>query len=174
MKMMALHILRKVLLGIKSSKFCTLMVDETTDVSNKKQVVLCLRWVDADLETHEEFIGLLRLGLLIQPPFVQVIKDVMLRLGISMNSLRGQCYDEAAAMSGICNGVATQLLREEPHALFTHCYSHSLNLACFDAIKSVPLMRNALDVVLEITKLVKKSPRRDALLQKLKTELSLE
>ena len=35
-------------------------------------------------------------------------------------------------------------------------------------------MRNDLDVVLEITELIKKSPRRDALLQNLKVELSLE
>ena len=35
-------------------------------------------------------------------------------------------------------------------------------------------MRNALDVVLEITKLINNSPRQNALLQKLKVELSLK
>ena len=34
------------------------MVDETTDCSNKEQVVLVIRWVDEDLTVHESFIGL--------------------------------------------------------------------------------------------------------------------
>jgi len=58
MKVMAFRILRDVSSAIRSSKFCTIMVDETTDISNKEQVVLCLRWVDAGLEAHEDFIGL--------------------------------------------------------------------------------------------------------------------
>ena len=75
----------------------------------------------------------------------------------------------------VCRGgVAMQLLKEESRALYTHCYGHSLNLTCSDAIKKVALMRNALNVVLEITKLVKNSPRQDALLHKLKKELSVE
>lgn len=55
---MAFRILRDVSSAIRSSKFCTIMVDEITDISNKEQVVLCLRWVDAGLEAHEDFIGL--------------------------------------------------------------------------------------------------------------------
>ena len=51
-----------------------------------------------------------------------------------------------------------QILKEESRALHTHCYGHSLDLACSDAIKKVALMRNALDVVLQITKLIKNSP----------------
>ena len=42
MKVMALHILRNVAFSVRSSKFCTIMVDETTDASNKEKVVLCL------------------------------------------------------------------------------------------------------------------------------------
>ena len=34
------------------------LIDETTDQSNREQVVLVLRWVDETLEAHEEFIGL--------------------------------------------------------------------------------------------------------------------
>ncbi len=34
------------------------MVDETTDASNREQVVLCICWVDANFEIHEDFISL--------------------------------------------------------------------------------------------------------------------
>ena len=171
---MAHHILRDAMASIRSLKFCAIMVDETTDVANKEQAVVCLRWVDAALESREEFIGLYELQSTQSEDLLHMIHDVLLRLDIKVNSLRGQCYDGASSMAGCRSGVAVQLLKEEPTALYTHCYGHSLNLACSDSIKKTALMRNALDVVLEITKLIKKSPRRDALLQKLKQELSPE
>ncbi len=34
------------------------MVDETTDMANTEQVVVCLRWVNEIFEVHEEFVGL--------------------------------------------------------------------------------------------------------------------
>ena len=104
---------------------------------------------------------------------LQVIKDFILRYNLSISKLRGQCYDGAASMCGSRNGVATQMLKEENRALLTHCYCHSLNLACSDTMKPCKIIRNSLDSVLEITKLVKKSPRREAILQELKQKLSL-
>ena len=38
--------------------FYTIMADEVTDSSNQEQFLLCLGWVDEDLNPHEEFIGL--------------------------------------------------------------------------------------------------------------------
>ena len=58
LQIMAWHVLREVVTSIQSASFLTLMVDETTDVSNKEQVVICFRWVDSKLEAHEVFIGL--------------------------------------------------------------------------------------------------------------------
>lgn len=172
LKIMAFHILRNVSSSVRSSKLCTIMVDETTHISNKEQFVLCLRWVDAVLESHEKFIGLYKVESIKSETLLQVLHDVLLRLNFSISSLQGQCYDGAAAMSARRNGVATPLLKEELRALFTHCYGHSLNLACTDVIEKTVLMRNALDVVQEITKLIKNSSQRNALLQKLKVEVS--
>ena len=58
LKTMALHILRQVPDSVRSAPFFATMVDETTDASNKEQVVLCCRWVDGNLEAHEDFVGL--------------------------------------------------------------------------------------------------------------------
>ena len=41
-KVMALHILREIAASIQSAPFFTVMVDETTDVSNMEQVLVCL------------------------------------------------------------------------------------------------------------------------------------
>ena len=34
------------------------MADETADVSNKEQVVACIRLVDSNFTVHEDFVGL--------------------------------------------------------------------------------------------------------------------
>ena len=34
------------------------MSDECTDSSNREQLVICIRWIDDQLEPHEDFIGL--------------------------------------------------------------------------------------------------------------------
>ena len=36
----------------------SVMADETADVSNKEQVVVCIRWFDENLVANEKFIGL--------------------------------------------------------------------------------------------------------------------
>ena len=60
---------------------------------------------------------------------IEVIHDTLAKMNISINKLRGQCYDGASSVSGPRSGVATQILQEEPRALYTHCYGHALNLA---------------------------------------------
>ena len=45
-KTMAMQVLRSIVESLRSVPFLTIMVDETTDISNKEQVVICFRWVD--------------------------------------------------------------------------------------------------------------------------------
>ena len=49
-----------------------------------------------------------------------------------------------------------------------YCYGHSLNLAASDALKQSKVMKDALETVHEVTKLIKFSPRREGIFQKLK------
>ena len=172
LKVMALNVLRKVVSSLRSTRFVTVMMDETTDASNFEQVVICLRWVDGNLDAHEDFIGLYKVACTEAATLFTVLQDVLVRLNISFNHLRGQCYDGASSMSGLRSGVVKLVQNEEPRAVYTHCYGHPLNLACSDSIKGCPLMKDALDIVYEITKLIKKSPRRDSTFQTLREEIS--
>ena len=170
-KVMALRILRKISTIIQATPFYTIMVDETADVSNKEQVVVCIRWVDDNFEVHEDFIRLYQVDSTGAEKIYHVITDVFLRLNLTISKVRGQCYDGASAMSGAKSGVVARMQAAEPRAVFTHCYGHALNLACADTIKQCKLMRDALDTTYEITKLIKKSPRRDAIFNRLKEEM---
>ena len=75
-------------------------------------------------------------------------------------------------MVGIRSGVATMIQNEEPRAILTHCYGHSLQLAICDTVKQIRLMQDALDITREISKLLKYSPKRHALFTKFKNELA--
>ena len=169
---MSLNVLHTVVSALHSAQFVSIMVDETTDASNNEQVVICLRWVDSGLEAHEEFAGLYQVPNTKASTIIMVVRDVLSRFNISFSYLRGQCYDGASSMAGSRSGVATLVQQEEPRAVFTHCYGHALNLACLDSLKGSKLMKDALDIVYEIMKLIKKSPRRNSAFQLLKEKMS--
>ena len=95
------------------------MADEVADVSNKEQVVVCLRYVDNDFAIHEEFVGIHQVASIQSDVFVAGLRDI-LRINLSLSSCRGQCYDGASNMAGIRNGVATQLLKDEPRDTGQH------------------------------------------------------
>ena len=169
---MSHSVLPQIAASLQSTNFLTIMVDETTDVSNKEQVVICFRWVDSNLEAHEEFIGLHVVESTQASVLYSMVCDILLRLNLSISKLRGQCFDGASVMSGTRSGLAKRIADAEPRAVFTHCYGHALNLACSDAVKNCQIMKNSLDTCYEIIKLVKKSPRREAIFQNLKKHIT--
>ena len=92
-KTMALLVLRRVIQSISFAPFLTIMIDETTDIANKEQVFVCFRWVDSNLEPHEEFIGLYEVDSTQASTLAATIHDVLQRMNVPITNLRGQCYD---------------------------------------------------------------------------------
>ena len=171
---MALSVLRDIATNLHNGVHYTLMADEVTDSSNREQFVICIRWVDSGLIADEDLLGLYQVPDISSATLVQCLRDVLTRMSLSINNCRGQCYDGANNMSGIRSGVATQILKEEERALFTHCYGHALNLAVSDTVRKVKLLHDTLDTTSEISKLLKYSPKRDTMFEKLKKELAPE
>ncbi len=104
----------------RNHKWYSVMVDETTDLSNTEQMVICLRYVDDNVEVHEELIGMYSLESTSAESILSMIKDVLLRLNLRISDCRGQCYDGASSMSGAKSSVATRLATVEPKAFYTH------------------------------------------------------
>ena len=97
---MAKKVLRDLTTPIQSAPFISIMIDETTDEANKEQMVICFRWVDDELDVHEDFIGLYETESTEAVALLTIIHDALNRLNISITKLRGQCYDGASEMSG--------------------------------------------------------------------------
>ena len=65
--------------------FLTIMIDKTTDASNREQVLICFRWVNESLEPYEELIGLYQVKSTAAETLLTVIHDVLQRLNISVS-----------------------------------------------------------------------------------------
>ena len=168
LKLMALHILRDVSRSIADSHCFSIMADECTDCSNKEQFTINIRWVDLQLNEHEEFIGLYQVNTIDCHTLVSAIRDVLQRMNVLISDCRGQCYDGASNMSGARKGVVSLITKEESRALCTHCYGHALNLAVADTVKQSKICKDALDTAFEITRLIKFSPKRNAAFDRIK------
>lgn len=152
LEVMSLSILRSIASNLQSSTMFAVMADECVDISNHEQLAICFRWVDAELEVHEDFAGLYEIPDITAETIVHVLKDCLIRMNLNWSRCRAQCYDGASNMAGHRSGVATQVPSLEPRAIFTHCFGHSLNLAVCDTIKQCKLTRDVLDVTHEISK----------------------
>ncbi|KAL5497072.1 hypothetical protein EMCRGX_G013468 [Ephydatia muelleri] len=141
---------------IQNAKHFCIMADEVTDASNKEQVVVCFRTVDEKFVCSEDFVGVYVVETTKSDTIVHILKDTMIRMNLPITNCRGQCYDGAANMAGHRNGVAAQILAEESHM-----------------VKKNKILRDTLDTVFEISKLVKFSPKREAIFNRLQSELAL-
>ena len=92
------------------------MVDECNDLSNHEQFVLCFRWVDHQLDVHEDFVGLYHVTDTSASTLTAVIKDCSLHLNLKLNQCREQCHDAVGVMAGSKCGLATQIQSEERKA----------------------------------------------------------
>lgn len=128
----------------------SIMMDGTRDQSGKEQQALCLRYVDHDLVAHEEFIGLYEVSLTTGENLAKVVKDVLLRLNLSITGLQGQAYDGAANMAGKYSGAQAIIQREQPLAPYVHCGARCVNLITQQACTASAVIRNSMEWVHEL------------------------
>ena len=129
---MALQVLREVVKSISLSPFLSLKSDETTEFSNKEQLIVCIQWVDRSLQPHEEFIWLSTQSSTLKA----IIHDVLQRMNTSIIKFRDQYYDRASSMSWCQSGVAAVLQSEGPKVVYTYCYDHALSFAYCNAVQN--------------------------------------
>ena len=97
---------------------------------------LVLRFVDSDMNIREEFIAFLpcKYGLS-GAQLARLLLDALNDITLSIEDCRGQGYDGAGSVAESINGLSAHILRLNNKALYTHCYSHRLNLSVCDSLK---------------------------------------
>ena len=91
---------------------------------------------------------------------LSVLRSLLTRCSLPLPMCRGQALDGASNMQGQRNGLATKIKRDVPAALSLHCLAHCLNLCLQDAGRKLTILRDALELVREIAKLIRFSPKR--------------
>ena len=87
---MAKHVLHLKISEIHQSMFFGLMADQYNDVSNKKQMSICLRWANSkEFKVHEDFIGFYEVDNIQSTTIVQAIPDALIRLNLRILRCRG-------------------------------------------------------------------------------------
>ena len=144
------------------------MADECADITNEEQLVICFRWLNENLEVHEDFVGLHPLRDTKADTIVKVILDTIQRMGLKIKIDRGQCYDGAWTMTGVKNGIAAKIKLMNEAALYTHCYGHALNLAVNDCIRNTKDLNDVWVIPKEICNLAKKSLSRESKIREMR------
>ena len=110
---------------IAGSVIYALIADESTDVTNKEQISICIRFVgrkeDGKHRVREEFLTFVHVDIRtnaeeLTTKFLETIQSV----GLSVNDMRTQRYDGASVMSGHVSGVQTQIRQVNPNAVYIH------------------------------------------------------
>ena len=96
----------------------------------------------------------------------------MIRLNILLSNARGQCYNDAKNIYGIKNGFSNKILSENPKAFLTDYFGYASNLAAGDMVRNIRFLKDSMDTTYKISNLVKRSPKKDVMPQKIRKDIS--
>jgi len=160
-EIMAHAVLRDVANEIRACPFFSVIADGTTDVGGLEQFSLCARYVSLeDLEPKEAFLGMYNPEDSKGKTLASATKDVLLRLNLSLQNLRGACFDGASNMSGREKGVQRLLKDDQPKTLYVHCCNHAADLALQEVTKEVTGMCELLMLVKDASNIILESAKR--------------
>ena len=151
---------------VKAARWFTIVSDEVTDVSNREQLTLVLRYVDMEsLTIREDLVGFVECneGITGQALAANITKSLE-QFGLDLNNIRGQAYDGAGNMSGSTNGAAAIIRRQHPQALYLHCASHCLNLAVVKSLQ-VTSVQNMMECLGRVYRFFAAHPKRQRALE---------
>ena len=125
--------------ALRRSRFFSLLIDESSDISVKKQLVLVARYlVGRDVKTA--FIDIQDIFDGTANTIVQAIHSFIVKRSLDIDKLRGFATDEASVMVGCRTSVATQLKQCSPSLISIHCVNHRLALAASHAADNIPYL----------------------------------
>ncbi|XP_042423622.1 zinc finger MYM-type protein 1-like [Zingiber officinale] len=109
-------------------RWFTLLLDEARDCSVKEQMAVVIRYVNKHGEVIERFMAVVHVATTTAACLKEAIDSLFAKYGLSVARLRGQGYDGASNMSGEFNGLKSLIMKENPYALYVHCFAHQLQL----------------------------------------------
>ncbi len=124
-----------------SQHWYALLTDEARDISNREQLVLCIRWVSDSYEIHKDVVGLIQVSDTTAATIHKSLKDSLIGLGFQLDNCRGQAHDGASNFQGHISGVGKRFQDENPAAIPVHCLAHCVNLCLQEVARKVTCIK---------------------------------
>ncbi|XP_038156371.1 zinc finger MYM-type protein 1-like [Cyprinodon tularosa] len=119
---------------LQASKYYSIIVDSTPDLSHVDQLTFIFRFVSKEGSVVERFVGFEPITSHTGESLANCVMSVLETLGLELSNCRGQAYDNASNMSGRYNGLQAHLKKSNPLIHYIPCAAHSLNLVGVNSI----------------------------------------
>ena len=152
---------RDIVESLQASPFFALCVDETTDVSITKQLIVYCRYV-VEGEVKTSFLRIVELPNGLAVTISEKIIQICSELQLDVNKFCGLGSDGASVMLGVHGGVSALLKQHVPFLVSNHCIAHRLALACGQAANEIAYLKRFKDLLDQLYRYYEKSPVRMA------------
>ena len=168
-EIMGHKVLRSLISDVQSEKWFSIQADETRDLSNREQMIICLCYVSDEYEVFDDLTGLLQLDNITAYTIYLASKDCITRLGLDFVNYRGQGYNGARNFQGHVKGVA-KLFEDDYPAVSVHCLAHYINRCLLEATRSCNRIKQALNCSMEVIQLIKLSPKHQVVFESIQKQ----
>ncbi|VFQ90170.1 unnamed protein product [Cuscuta campestris] len=127
----AQKIKEEIIKKIKEAKYYSIILDCTPDTSHQEQMSMIVRYLNFSgnsIIVEESFLGFLNVNDTTGKGLFDVTIEELKSLGLEIDDIRGQGYDNGANMKGKQQRVQKRFLDVNPRAFYIPCGCHSLNL----------------------------------------------
>jgi hypothetical protein len=151
------EMLQDIVNEINVSSAFSIICDETTDNASKGQLSVCVRYPQKTSKAvliKERFLGFVDIEDMTGSLLHKSIKIYLQQIGVDFNKISGQAYDSTTNLRIKFNKIAAEFKKEEPRALYTHCYAHFFELAVIRFCKEVKELRGALNTLTSLFNII--------------------
>nr|XP_023421398.1 zinc finger MYM-type protein 1 isoform X2 [Cavia porcellus] len=145
-----MEMLQDIVNEINVSSAFSIICDEITGNTTKEQLSICVRYPQKTSKAvviKERFLGFVDNEKETGIHLHKKIKTYLQQIGVDFNTICGQAYDSTTNLRVKFNEIAAEFKKEEPRALYVHCYAHFFDLAVVRFCKEIKELRSALNTL---------------------------